>query len=134
MFFSDSSLDSSTACRGPHGGRHDRSSGARLRGDAIREELLVGRLLDRLSACDVPSHSHGAAPFGAPLGIHLITQDKSAGIRGFRRFSTERLLTEQIAVRAGTGKREHQHIIFYTVNEEPVRQNMTLSKTRPIAG
>ena len=76
--------------RGPHGGRNDRSSCARLRGDLVGEKFLVGCVFDRLSSGDVPSHPHGAAPSGASLGLCFLKktphrQEKKASGRRVRR-------------------------------------------------
>lgn len=35
-------------------------------------------------------------------------------------------LAEQVAVRPCAGQRQHQHIIFYAVYEQPVREDVTL--------
>lgn len=37
-------------------------------------------------------------------------------------------------MRPGAGKRQHQHIILDTVNEQPVRENVTFPMAHPIAG
>ena len=44
------------------------------------------------------------------------------------------LFAEQIAVRAGAGQRQHHNIILYAIDKQPVRENMTLPMTCPIAG
>ena len=44
------------------------------------------------------------------------------------------LFAEQVAVRPGAGQRQHQHIILDTVNEQPVRENVTFPMAHPIAG
>ena len=41
---------------------------------------------------------------------------------------------ESIAVRPGSGQRQHQHIIFNAVDEQPVRENVTFPVACPIAG
>ena len=44
------------------------------------------------------------------------------------------LFAEQVAVCAGAGQRQHQNIIFYAVDKQPVRENMTFPMACPIAG
>ena len=44
------------------------------------------------------------------------------------------LFAEQVAVRPGAGQRQNQHIILDTVNEQPVRKNVTFPMAHPIAG
>lgn len=44
------------------------------------------------------------------------------------------LFAEQIAVCAGAGQRQHQNIILYAVDKQPVRENMTFPMACPIAG
>ena len=44
------------------------------------------------------------------------------------------LLAEQVAVRPGAGQRQNQHIILNTVNEQPVRENVTFPMAHLIAG
>ncbi len=44
------------------------------------------------------------------------------------------LFAEQVAVCAGAGQRQHQNIILYAVDKQPVRENMTFSMACPIAG
>ena len=43
------------------------------------------------------------------------------------------LFSEQVAMCAGTGQRQHQNIIFYAVDKQPVRKNMTFTIPCPIA-
>ena len=44
------------------------------------------------------------------------------------------LFAEQVAVCAGAGQRQHQNIILYAVDKQPVRENMTFPMACPIAG
>ena len=44
------------------------------------------------------------------------------------------LFAEQVAVCAGAGQRQHQNIILYAIDKQPVRENMTFPMTCPIAG
>ena len=44
------------------------------------------------------------------------------------------LFAEQVAVCAGAGQRQHQNIIFYAIDKQPVRENMTFPMACPIAG
>ena len=44
------------------------------------------------------------------------------------------LLAEQVAVRPGAGQRQNQHIILNTINEQPVRENVTFPMAHLIAG
>ncbi len=44
------------------------------------------------------------------------------------------LFAEQVAVCAGAGQRQHQNIIFYAVDKQPVRENVTFPMACPIAG
>ena len=37
-------------------------------------------------------------------------------------------------MRPGAGQRQNQHIIFYAVNEQPVRENVAFPMAHPIAG
>lgn len=57
--------------RGPDGGRHHRSSRPRLRGHALRAQLLGRCLLDRLPARHVPEDPDGAAHPRHPLAVPL---------------------------------------------------------------
>ena len=52
----------------------------------------------------------------------------------FTHTAADGLFAEQVAVRPGAGKRQHQHIILDTVNEQPVRENVTFPMAHPIAG
>ena len=52
----------------------------------------------------------------------------------FPHTAADGLFAEQVAVRPGAGKRQHQHIILDTVNEQPVRENVTFPMAHPIAG
>ena len=53
---------------------------------------------------------------------------------GFPHTAAECLFAEQIAVCTGAGQRQHQNIILYAVDKQPVRENMTFPMTCPIAG
>ena len=44
------------------------------------------------------------------------------------------LFAEQVAVCAGAGQRQHQNIILYAIDKQPVRENMTFPMACPIAG
>ena len=44
------------------------------------------------------------------------------------------LFAEQVAVCAGAGQRQHQNIILYAVDKQPVRENVTFPMACPIAG
>lgn len=44
------------------------------------------------------------------------------------------LFAEQVAVCAGAGQRQHQHIVLYAVDKQPVRENVTFPMACPIAG
>ena len=44
------------------------------------------------------------------------------------------IFAEQVAVCAGAGQRQHQNSIFYAVDKQPVRENMTFPMACPIAG
>ena len=52
----------------------------------------------------------------------------------FLHTAADGLFAEQVAVRPGAGKRQNQHIILDTVNEQPVRKNVTFPMAHPIAG
>ena len=52
----------------------------------------------------------------------------------FPHTAADGLFAEQVAVRPGAGKRQHQHIILDTVNEQPVRKNMAFAMSNPISG
>ena len=54
----------------------------------------------------------------------------------YRFFPIRRQLSfaEQVAVRPGAGQRQHQHIILYAVDEQPIREDMTFPMAHPIAG
>ena len=43
------------------------------------------------------------------------------------------LFAEQITVCAGASQRQHQNIILYAVNKQPVRENVTFPMSCPIA-
>ena len=45
-----------------------------------------------------------------------------------------RLFTEQVAVRSRSGQRQDKDIIFHTVDQQPVRENMAFPVSHPIAG
>ena len=44
------------------------------------------------------------------------------------------LFTKQVAVCASAGQCQHQNIILYTIDKQPVWENMTFSMTSPITG
>ena len=44
------------------------------------------------------------------------------------------LFAKQIAVRPGAGQRQNKYIVFYSIDEKPVRENVTFPVTNPIAG
>ena len=52
----------------------------------------------------------------------------------FPHTAAECLFAEQVAVCAGAGQRQHQNIILYAVDKQPVRENMTFPMACPIAG
>ena len=52
----------------------------------------------------------------------------------FPHTTADGLFAEQVAVCAGAGQRQHQNIILYAVDKQPVRENMTFSMACPIAG
>ena len=52
----------------------------------------------------------------------------------FPHTAADGLFAEQVAVCAGAGQRQHQNIIFYAVDKQPVRENMTFPMACPIAG
>ena len=50
----------------------------------------------------------------------------------FPHTAAECLFAEQVAVCAGAGQRQHQNIIFYAVDKQPVRENVTFPMACPI--
>ena len=52
----------------------------------------------------------------------------------FPHTAADGLFAEQVAVCAGAGQRQHQNIILYAIDKQPVRENMTFPMTCPIAG
>ena len=52
----------------------------------------------------------------------------------FSHTASNSLFAEQVAMRPGAGQRQNQHIIFYAVNEQPVRENVAFPMAHPIAG
>ena len=52
----------------------------------------------------------------------------------FPHTAADGLFAEQVAVRPGAGKRQHQNIILYAIDKQPVRENMTFPMACPIAG
>ena len=70
----------------------------------------------------------GASRFTTPL----CTQKNRR--TGFTHTAADGLFAEQVAVRPGAGKRQNQHIILDTVNEQPIRENVTFPMAHPITG
>ena len=52
----------------------------------------------------------------------------------FPHTAADGLFAEPVAVCAGADQRQHQNIILYTVDKQPVRENMTFPMVCPIAG
>ena len=44
------------------------------------------------------------------------------------------LFPEQVAVRSGAGQGQHQHFILDAVDQQPIREDMTLTVSDPITG
>ena len=66
----------------------------------------------------------------APMIIPLHTEKPPYR---FPHTAADCLFAEQVAVCAGAGQRQHQNIILYAIDKQPVRENMTFPITCPIA-
>ena len=67
-------------------------------------------------------------------GARIISTENAAVQKTSYTAAFSVLFTEQVPVCSGASQGQHQYIILNAVNQQPIREDMTLTVSRPIPG
>lgn len=82
----------------------------------------------------MPEVMHAVGMSAGNTSFHDIPLHTEKPPYRFPHTAADCLFAEQVAVCAGAGQRQHQNIILYAIDKQPVRENMTFPMAGPIAG